>query len=199
MWAQNTSGADGQRPFAGSFQGFRAVRLGEAHDAQTRAEALLGVASIAQDHLNQHRRVGPDLCGPSLQTLGRPFGMPSVTGWHVIRDRRVLAIGRGSDVGGNALTLMEYLHRPRGEPDPDLLTQQVVRGGEIMLAHLDVIVEANSALLPLGKNIRLGGQWLQGRSFDLVKYLSAAGTKMPGHTVIQAIDEDVDRRVQLGQ
>ena len=41
-------------------------------------------------------------------------------------------------MGGNALTLMEYLDRPRGEPDPDLLTQQVVRSRVIVFADLVV-------------------------------------------------------------
>ena len=66
--------------------------------------------------------------------------MAPVTGWHVIRYRRVLANARGSDMGRNALTLMEYLDRSCGEPDPDLLAQQVVRGRVIVFANLNVPV-----------------------------------------------------------
>ena len=65
----------------------------------------------------------PVFVGPGLQPLGRPFGMTPVAGRHVIRDGRVLAIARGSDVGGDALTLVEYLDRPCGKPDPDFLAQ----------------------------------------------------------------------------
>jgi len=43
-------------------------------------------------------------------------------------------------MGGNALALMEYLDRPGGEANPDLLTQQSMRGGVIVLADLDMPV-----------------------------------------------------------
>jgi len=69
-----------------------------------------------------------------------PMARHGSPGWHVIRDRRVLAIARGSYMGGDALTLVEYLDRPCGKPDPDLLAQQAVRGGIIVFAHLDVPV-----------------------------------------------------------
>ena len=58
----------------------------------------------------------------------------------MIRDRRVLAIARGCDMGGDALALMEYLDRPCGESDPDPLAQQAVRGRVIVFAHLDMPV-----------------------------------------------------------
>ena len=193
------SGADGQGPFAGCFQGLRAVRLGQAHDAKAGTEALFGMTAVAQDDLDQRRRVGPDLRGPSLQPLGRPFGMAPVTGRHVIWKGRVLAIAGGSDMGGNALTLMEYLDRPCGEPDPDLLAQQAVRSRIVVFGDLDVVVESHSALLPFRKNVCLGGQGLQGGAFNLIKDIAAAGIKMPGHAIIQPIEEDADRRVQFGQ
>ena len=51
------------------------MRLGQTHDAQAGAETLLGVAAVAQDDLDQRRRVGAHLRGPGLQPLGRPFGV----------------------------------------------------------------------------------------------------------------------------
>jgi len=73
-----------------------------------------------------------------------------MAGRHVFGDGGVLAVGRGSDVGGDALAKVEYLDRParaerapstrRCEPDPNLLPQQAVRGRVIMLVHLDVPV-----------------------------------------------------------
>ena len=100
-------------------------------------------------------------------------------------------------MGGNALTLMEYLDRPRGEPDPDLLTQQVVRSRVIVFADLDMVIEAHIALLPFRKNIRLCRQRLQRCTFNLVKDLAAAGPKMPRHPIIQVVEQGADRRVQL--
>ena len=69
-----------------------------------------------------------------------PMARHGSPGRQVIRDRHVLAIARGSDMGGDASTLVEYLDRPCGKPDPDLLAQQAVRGRVVMLVDLDVPV-----------------------------------------------------------
>ena len=111
------------------------MRLGQAHDAEAGAEALLGMAALAQDHLDQRRGVRPDLRRPALQSLGRPFGVAPMAGRHVVGDGGVLAVGRGPGVGGDALAMMEDLDRPGGEPDPDLLAQQAVRGRVVMLGR----------------------------------------------------------------
>ena len=101
-------------------------------------------------------------------------------------------------MGRNALALMEYLDRPCREPDPNLLAQQAMRGGVIVFADLDMVVETYSALLPFRKNIRFDRQGLQAGALNLVKDPPTAGTKVPGHPIIQAVKEDADRRVQLG-
>jgi len=167
---------DRECPLAGRFQRALAVRLRQAHDAEAGSEPLLGGETeqkrlrgslfpsnaVAQDHLDQRRGVRSDLRGPTLQPLRRPFGMArsplslgpmarhGSPGRHVFGDGGMLAVGRGSDVGGDALAKVEYLDRPgraerapsarRCEPDPDLLPQQAVRGRVIMLVHLDVPV-----------------------------------------------------------
>ena len=132
IWRQGSAPA--RRPLPG----LRAMRFGQAHDAGAGTEARFGplgecrhspagyqMAATAQDHLDQRRRVGPDLRGPSLQSPrlnnGRgPFGMAAMTGRHGVGDRRVLAIARGSGMGGDALALVKNLDCPCGEPDPDL-------------------------------------------------------------------------------
>jgi len=58
---------DHERPLAGRFQRDRAVWLGQSHDADAGAEPLLGMAAVSQDHLDQHRGIGPDLRGPSFR------------------------------------------------------------------------------------------------------------------------------------
>ena len=55
---------DRECPLASRFQRALAVRLRQAHDAEAGSELLLGVAAVAQDHLNQRRGVRSDeLCG----------------------------------------------------------------------------------------------------------------------------------------
>ena len=122
-----------------------------------------------------------------------------MTGRHMVGDGGVLAIGRCPGVGGHALAMMEDLDRPGGEPDPDLLAQQAVRRRIIMPVHLDVVVEPNGALLPFREDEGLGGQRPQGSPLDPLEQVSAAGSEMPGHPIVQAIEEAADRSVHLGQ
>ena len=68
-----------------------------------------------------------------------------------------------------------------------------------MLCDLDMIVEPDAALLPFGEDIGLGRQGPQRGALDLLEQVPAAGAEMPGHPVVQAIDEDADRGVQVRQ
>jgi len=88
---------------------------------------------------------------------------------------------------------------PGGEPDPDLLPQKSVRGRVAILVHLEVLIEADSALLPFRKNIGLRRQGPQGGSFDLIEQLPAAGAEMPGDAIVQPVEKAADRGVQFRQ
>ncbi len=190
---------DGQCPLASRLQRLGAVWLRQAHDAEAGAESLLGVAAVAQDHLDQGRGIGPDLRRPRLQPFRRPFGMAPMAGRHVIGDGGVLAIGRRPGVGGDTFAVVENLDRPRREPDPDLLSQQAVRRRVVMLVHLDVAIEADSALLPFRENVGGRRQGSQGGSLDLIEQVPAAGAEMSCQPVIQSIEEDTDGGVQFRQ
>jgi hypothetical protein len=52
-------------------------------------------------------------------------------------------------VTGNPLAAMKDLDRREGDPDLDLLADQLVRHAGAMLGNLDVIVAADPAALPL--------------------------------------------------
>lgn len=68
-----------------------------------------------------------------------------------------------------------------------------------MLVHLDVVIEADSALLPFRENVGLRGRGPQGGSLDLIEQVPAAGAEMPGHPVVQPVKEDADGGVQFRQ
>ena len=116
---------------------------------------------------------------------------------HVICDGRVLTVGRCPGVGGDALAVVEYLDGLRRAPDPDLLPQQAVRGRVVVLVHLYVVIEADGALLPFAEDIGLSRQGPQGGSLNLIEQVPAAGTEMPGHPVVQPVEEDADCGVQF--
>ena len=60
-------------------------------------------------------------------------------------------------MNSNARTVVEDLHRMIGDADLDHLANQPVRHRIPMPMHLDVIIEAGAAALPLGVFERLVG------------------------------------------
>src|ERR1700674_4678738 len=118
---------DLERPGAGGLEPFAAVALGQPQDAHAGAEALLGMRSLAHDDLDQGRRVAPDLGGLPLDALRRPVGIALVARRHVLAHCRVLAVGGGTHMGGDAPAAMEQLDRARRDARPQFLAQQLMR------------------------------------------------------------------------
>ena len=86
--------ADLERPAAGGFEPFTPIALGEPHDANAGAEALLRVRALAQDDLDQRRSVAADCTSLPAQALRRPVGITLVARRHVLAHRRMLAVRR---------------------------------------------------------------------------------------------------------
>src|SRR6185312_5112322 len=150
------AGTDLERTTASGFEPFAAIAFGEPQDADAGAEALLGMRAFLQDDLDERRGVAPDLTGFPPQPLRRPVGIASMARGHVLAHRRLLAIGGRAHMGRNALAAVEDFDRARSDTRPDRLAQQLVRHRVVVLLDLDVVVEADPAFLPFGKNIGLG-------------------------------------------
>lgn len=63
-------------------------------------------------------------------------------------------------MGCDTLALVEDFDRSRRQPRPDFLAQQLVRHRVVMLLDLDVVIEADAALLPFGGCERNSGNVL---------------------------------------
>src|SRR5580692_12044070 len=99
----------------------------------------------------------------------------------------------------DAITLMEKLDGPRGDPRPQRLAQQRMRHRVVVLLNLDVIIEASLALLPFGVDIRRCRERLQGRSVCRVEQGTPARAQMPRQSVVECYQALPDCRVQLRQ
>ena len=99
-------------------------------------------------------------------------------------------------MGRNALATVEDFDRARGDARPNRLAQQLVRHRVVVLLDLDVVVEPDPAFLPLGKNVGLGRQRLEGRALQLLEERAAARTEVPRHAVIDPRDQFGNGRVQ---
>jgi len=84
--------ADADGPVAGGFEAAIPIAFAQPHDAQTRAEALLGVRPRGEDGFDH---LGSGLArfrGPENKPLGRPFGIVPVRLGHVCVHRAVTAL-----------------------------------------------------------------------------------------------------------
>jgi hypothetical protein len=90
----------------------------------------------------------------------------------VLLHRGVLAVVRTSHVGRDPLAREEYFHGPPCDPRLNCGTGVTVGYRVKMARYFDMIVEANLAYAPLGKEIGLGWKVLEERRVDLVEKLA---------------------------
>ena len=114
---------------------------------------------------------GP-LCGrPVDQPLGRPFGIVSVGGRHVRRDRTVAAFEGGAPVAGHAFALVEEFHHLGTQADLELLLDQRVGHRVVVAFDFDVVIDIDAGEFPLGIFIGLRGQGPEGGAVERLKQL----------------------------
>lgn len=139
------------------------MALAQRQHLEAGAVASNGVGPGGEGLLYHTRGGAPDLVGPAPQTLRAPLHVLPVAQGHVLGEGGVPAPRPGAPAGGDAPAFVEDLHDVRGETHLNLGVQQPVRNRVVVTVHLDVIVEADAGLLPLGVLVGLGRQRLEGR------------------------------------
>jgi hypothetical protein len=163
------------------------------------AKTLLGVWPRAQDHIGQDGGVVADRAGLAADAFMRPVAITSVRARHVFGDsRRPMRPGAAS-MTGNALAAMENLDGRGGDPRFDLLADQLVRHAVEVLGNLDMVIEVDPAVLPLGVFVGFGRQGLQRRTVELIIQRPPAGSPAAHRPVVEIIEQRADRRVEVGQ
>ena len=72
-------------------------------------------------------------------------------------------------MAGDALAAMEALDGVGGDAHVHLFFDERMGHGVVMAMDLDVIVDVDPGLLPLGVFVRFDGKWAQGRFIQLLK------------------------------
>ena len=116
-------GVDLKRPCAGCIKTLTSEGLGQFDYTETTAISLLGVFTLAHDDFDKGLDVWPDAGRLPPDALWCPIFAEAMMCRHVIADRGMLAIARGSGVGGDALPFKIYLYGACGDPDPQFLLQ----------------------------------------------------------------------------
>ena len=132
-------GADLEGTAAGGFEPIGTEALGEAQNAETGPEALLGMSARAQDHLDEGTGVVADAGGLLQDAPMGPVVELAVLAGHVIGDGDVGMGSADPGMGRDAPMLVEHLDGAGRHPDVDLLLQQPVGHGVEAGIDLDVV------------------------------------------------------------
>ncbi len=182
-----------------SLDAIGAVAAHQTEDAETGAEALLGVRFGGEDHLHQVRCGGTDPGGLASQPGWRPVGVATMCARHVVWHSRVPMPHRIADVHGNADTVMENLHCAIGDAGLHHLADQPVGHRIPMPVHLDVIVEAGPTALPFGIFEGFCRQRLQGRAFDRLEQRAPAAADPAHGAGVQFVDQLTDCGIEFAK
>ena len=155
------AGSGHESPSTGGLEPFVAIALCQPQDAETRAVALLGVATFVEDGGHELARARPDARAPRDQPRRSPLQMLLVGLGHVLGFGRVPSAGVAAGVRGQAPPVVEDLHRGGGKADLDLLVHQRVRNRVVVAVDLDVVVDVDLGVLPVPMAEALLRQGLQ--------------------------------------
>ena len=140
--------------------------LGQVQQPQARPVALLGMGAVLELPLHHGARAGADVLAPVQQPPRRPLQVLAVR-FGMCSGSVVIADLVAAHVRGDAAALEEALDRRVGETRHDVLADQRVRHAVVMPVDLDVIVDADLRLGPLGVFVAGGGSgFIAGRSID---------------------------------
>ena len=167
------AGADLKGAQAGRFDALAAEGLGQPHDAQAGAEALLGMAAFFEDQLAQGAGGLADGRGFAADAFDGPIGEVPVARRHVLWRGRVAMVAGTAQMGGDPLALAEHLDRALRQAHLKLVFGEAVGNAVVMIFDLDMIVEPGAPYPPFGIDVRLRGQRLERRPVQFFEQLLA--------------------------
>ena len=153
----------------GRLQALLAVAVGQAQAPRAGTERRRGVASGTKHVGAQLGGVRSDGCGPADEALRRPLTHRPVLLGHGLIGGGMAAFERGAYVAGDALAAVDALHGGGGEPHVELASDQGVGDGAGVALPLDVAVDVDPRLLPLGEPVGRGGKGAKRRALGLLE------------------------------
>jgi len=111
----------------------------------------------------------------------------------------VTARCRTAGVSRDAATFEEDLDGGGREADFDLLVDAAVGNAVVVAVDLDVVVDVDARLLPLGEDEGFGRQRLEPRPLQLLKQPGPRGVELAKLPLVEVAEQFPDGQVQLGQ
>ena len=166
--------ADVQRAAAGGVQAFGGVGAQQLHESEAAAVALFGVGPALEEPFDEGGRVRSGLAASGGEPRRCPFRMGAVGCRHVRGFGRVSAFPADPEVRGDPAVLVEDLDRRCAETDIDLAAGQRVGDAVEGVFDLDVVVDVDAGLAPLGVLVALGRERLERRPVQILEPAPAA-------------------------
>ena len=111
----------------------------------------------------------------------------------------VTALERGAHVAGDALAAVQALHGVGGETHVDFAPHQGVRDGVVVAFDLDVVVDVDPCLLPLGEHVALGGKGAKGGTVELFEQRAPRAGELAERAVVEPFEQRGDGCVEFGE
>ena len=92
-------------------------------------------------------------------------------------------------MAGDALAAMEALDGVGGDAHVHLFFDERMGHGVVVAVHLDVIVDMDSCLFPLGVFVRFDGQGAQGRFIQLLKQRAPGARQFLEGPVVERLEQ----------
>ena len=86
-----------------------------------------------------------------------------------------------------------------GEAHVDFAPDQGVRDGVVVALDLDVVVDVDPRLLPLGEHVALGGKGAKGGTVELLEQCTPRARELAERAVVEPLEERRDGCVELSQ
>lgn len=157
---------DRERAPAGGLEALLTIAARQMQQSQTRAIAHLRVGLVGELPVHDVAGGRTDRERPVQEPSGRPVEVFLVGLRHVFGNRGVRAFAVTTRMACHPFSLVQAFNGGGGEAHIEFALHQRVRHAVIMPVDLDVVIDADARLLPLGVFIRRGRQRLQGRAIE---------------------------------
>ena len=144
---------------------------------------------LAQHAGDDGAGVRTDARGPVGEALGAPVLDLLVRRRHVRVHRRVPALERAAHMAGDPAAAMEQFDDRHRQAHINLLAGKAVRHRVVVAGDIDMVVDADTGHLPLGKLIARRRQRPHGRPVKLVEYRLAATRQLLVRSRVQGAEQ----------
>ncbi len=192
-------GIEVQGPTTGGLQSLIPVGCAQPQNAQAGAEALLRVRPRAEDDRDQLSRGRASLLSPVHQTFRCPAGRVPMCPGYVLGERGMAPLQRGSPVTGTPCVVVQQLQGVGGHAHIQLLFDQLVGHRVVVAQHLDMIINMDPGVLPLGRGRALAGQGQHGRAVNLLEQIPAATGQFFEGSLVEVDQQIPECSIELRQ